>query len=91
MSWFHEFRFRFGAMLRRRRLETEMAEEIRQHIELRTERIRATGMSPDDSRNAALRDFGGYCLSHSLQLHFPSCQAHGVRIGLLYAKALKQG
>ncbi len=36
-----------------------MAEEIRQHIELRAERMRATGMSPDDARDAALRDFGG--------------------------------
>lgn len=36
-----------------------MAEEIRQHVDLLTERNVAAGMSPDEARNAALRQFGG--------------------------------
>ena len=36
-----------------------MAEEIRQHVDLLIERNIAAGISPNEARNAALRDFGG--------------------------------
>ena len=36
-----------------------MPEEIRQHIDLRTERNLGAGMSPDEARHAALRQSGG--------------------------------
>ncbi len=36
-----------------------MAEEIRQHVDLLTERNIAAGMLPHEARNAALRQFGG--------------------------------
>jgi hypothetical protein len=36
-----------------------MAEEMRQHIERLTERKITTGMSPNEARNAARREFGG--------------------------------
>ena len=36
-----------------------MAEEMRQHLERRTQEKIADGMSPDDARHAAQREFGG--------------------------------
>lgn len=42
----------------RRKLDAEMTEEMRLHIELQTERNRASGMNPDEARYAALREFG---------------------------------
>ena len=49
---------RFLNLIRRRKLDAEMAEEMRLHVELQTERNIAAGMSPDDARYAALRQFG---------------------------------
>jgi predicted permease len=39
--------------------DAEMAEEIRQHLALLTERNIASGMASDAARNAATREFGG--------------------------------
>jgi predicted permease len=50
---------RCAAVLRRGQKEDEMAEELRQHLELRVERNLAAGMSPGDARYAAIRAFGG--------------------------------
>src|SRR6266705_5613627 len=54
-AWFSRL---FGVFHKNRR-DAEMAEEIRQHVDLLTERNLAAGMSPDEARNAALRQFGG--------------------------------
>lgn len=43
----------------RKKLETDMAEEMREHLERRTEANLAAGMSPDEARFAAQRQFGG--------------------------------
>jgi predicted permease len=45
-------------LLRRRRLERDMQEEMRQHLERATERFEARGLSPEEARRAALREFG---------------------------------
>lgn len=45
-------------LFRRDRLETEMTEEMRLHVELQTELNRQAGMSPAEARYAALRQFG---------------------------------
>ncbi len=50
---------RFRTLLRKKKIDTEMAEEMRLHVEHLTQRAIADGMSPDDARNAALRRFGG--------------------------------
>src|SRR5688572_15516696 len=47
------------ALFRIRKRDAEMAEEMRLHLELQTERNRAAGMNEGDSRYAALRQFGG--------------------------------
>jgi predicted permease len=52
MSWFER-------IFRRRRLEDDLAEELREHIEERTEQImRLENLSRSEARQAALRAFG---------------------------------
>ena len=48
----------FLNLFRRPKLNAEMAEEMRLHVELQTERNVAAGMSADEARYAALRQFG---------------------------------
>ena len=54
-----KFATRFQNIFRRTQLEAEMTEEMRHHIELQTELNVKAGMSPDEARCAALRQFGG--------------------------------
>ena len=54
-AWFSRL---FG-LFRKNRRDAEMAEEIQAHVDLLTERNIAAGMLPHESRNAALRQFGG--------------------------------
>src|SRR5262245_21002722 len=46
------------SVLLRRRLEREMQEEMRAHLERSTERLEARGLSSDEARRAARREFG---------------------------------
>ena len=55
---------RAWAALRRRQLETELAEEIRQHIELRTRALVDGGMDPREAAFEARRMFGNPTLIH---------------------------
>lgn len=48
----------FSRLLRRRRLETELDEELRFHLEMQAEANRAAGMSADEALRAARRQFG---------------------------------
>ncbi len=48
----------FG-LFRKKSRDAEMAEEIQQHVDLLTERNIQSGMSDNEARNAALREFGG--------------------------------
>src|SRR3954469_16609686 len=50
---------KFMVLFRRRQLDAEMAEEMRLHLERRTEENVASGLSPREARDAALRNFGG--------------------------------
>lgn len=59
MSWFSPTVHRLRALLRRRQLDADMAEEMRAHLELETERQRARGLSEAEARHAASRGFGG--------------------------------
>lgn len=53
------FARRLLGSLQRRRRDSEMADEIRAHLDGLTDRNIAAGMAPDDARSAALRTFGG--------------------------------
>lgn len=58
MRWIASFVFRLKSLFRRKELDTQLAEEIRTHVELAAEAKRAAGLSPEEARNAALREFG---------------------------------
>jgi predicted permease len=53
----HAFR-RLKSLLRRERLDDELQEEIRTHIELRRQQLIADGMDPSEAEAAAQRAFG---------------------------------
>src|SRR5277367_5928484 len=50
---------RCAAVFRRRKLDEELEEELRAHIELAAEENLKRGMSEAEARRAALREFGG--------------------------------
>jgi putative ABC transport system permease protein len=53
-----KFLRKFRSLFRRDKLDAEMTEEMRLHVELQAERNIAAGMSPAEARHAALRRFG---------------------------------
>jgi predicted permease len=53
------FIFRFRALFQKRKLDADMDEEIRSHIELQAQQNIEGGMSPEEARYAAWRQFGG--------------------------------
>ena len=55
MSWLS----RIAAIVRSRKLERDLDEELQLHIELKTQENIAAGMPPAEARYAALRAFGG--------------------------------
>src|SRR5712691_4808091 len=50
---------RLAALFRRRRLEHDLDEELRSHLEMAVELNLHRGMSAEDARREALRSFGG--------------------------------
>ncbi len=59
MSLFHRLIFRLRTLLKRDRLEHEMDDELRGHLELAIEENRKRGLPPAEARRQALIDFGG--------------------------------
>ena len=57
--WVHVLPLRLRSLFRRNRVEHELADEIRDHIERQTAANIAAGMPAGDARTAALRAFGG--------------------------------
>ncbi|HEV8541186.1 MAG TPA: ABC transporter permease [Verrucomicrobiae bacterium] len=51
-------RSRIAAVFRKEKLDAEMEEELRAHLEMRTDLNRNAGMTPEQARLAALRQFG---------------------------------
>ena len=50
---------RCAALFRRQKLDADLDEELRNHIDLAIEENQKRGMSEQEARRAALRDFGG--------------------------------
>ena len=61
--WLFTIPLRIRSLLRRDRVEQELAEELRDHLERKTEENVAQGMTPEEARRKALREFGGVELS----------------------------
>jgi predicted permease len=59
MAWLKIAAGRLLAPFRRARLEKNLEEELRGHLEMLTEENIRRGMSPEEARYAALRSFGG--------------------------------
>ncbi|MGO9201874.1 MAG: ADOP family duplicated permease [Limisphaerales bacterium] len=58
MSWLRKTEVRLRALFQKRRLDAEMDEEMRAHVEMQTQENIEAGMKPEDARYAALRQFG---------------------------------
>ena len=59
MRLWQKIRDGFRALFQKKRLDREMDEEIRSHIEMKTQANIEAGMPPEEARHAALRNFGG--------------------------------
>src|SRR6266566_600576 len=58
-EFFRTLMQRMAALFRRRRLEDDLDEELRSHLEMAIELHLRKGMSAEDARRGALRSFGG--------------------------------
>ncbi|HEV2425916.1 MAG TPA: ABC transporter permease [Terriglobia bacterium] len=59
MRWTQKISLRFRSLLRRKRVEQELGDELRFHLERLIEEAVARGKSPQKARYAALRELGG--------------------------------
>jgi putative ABC transport system permease protein len=57
--WFYKLPLRFRSLFRRGRVERELSDELRFHLENLTQEYIANGMTPEDAPYAALRELGG--------------------------------
>ena len=54
-NWFYAVPLRLRSLLRRQRLEEELDQELQYHLEKKIEEYIAQGLTPEESRYAALR------------------------------------
>src|SRR5215471_4622805 len=52
-------RMRLRSILKGNRVESDLEEELRFHLQRQTEELISKGFAPDDARRQALRQFGG--------------------------------
>ncbi len=58
-KWIYTLPLRLRSLFRRRQVDRELDEELRYHIERKTEENLAKGMTPENARRAALLDLRG--------------------------------
>jgi putative ABC transport system permease protein len=56
---YHWLKAKFRAVFQRRAVERELADELQYHIEAKIRRLFEQGMTADEARTMALREFGG--------------------------------
>jgi predicted permease len=59
MRWIYKLPLRLRSLLRKTRVEQELSQELRFHLEKLIEQNVSNGMAPEDARYAALRELGG--------------------------------
>ncbi len=59
MRWIYKLPLRLRSLFRKGRVEDELSEELRFHLEKQIEQNIASGMTAEEARYAALRTFGG--------------------------------
>src|SRR6266571_2604826 len=87
MEWLRIFSARLRGLFRKRNLDRDLDAELRAHLEMLTEENIRRGMSPEDARHAARREFGGLEQAKELYrdqrgLPFLEALVHDVRFGL---------
>jgi hypothetical protein len=60
MRWLKKLRLRLISLLQSRRLDSDLDEELRYHLDRQIEVNVAAGMSADEARFSALREFGRF-------------------------------
>src|SRR6266480_2713230 len=58
MNWRRKLQLRLRALFQKRKLDAEMDEEMRSHVEMPTQENLDGGLNPEEARYAALRQFG---------------------------------
>src|SRR5437867_11221617 len=58
VNWFHKLKLRLRALVQKEKLDTQMEDEMRSHIEMQTQENIEAGMNPEEARYTALRQFG---------------------------------
>src|ERR1700704_139740 len=58
MNWLQKLPQRIRALFQKKKLDAQMDDEIRSHIEMQTQENIDAGMRPEAARLAALRQFG---------------------------------
>jgi hypothetical protein len=59
MAMLNKLRLRLRALFFKSKMEDELDEEVRFHLERELEENIARGMTPEEARHAAIRSFGG--------------------------------
>jgi hypothetical protein len=57
-EWFYTLRLRLRSFFRRKQVDQELKDELRDHLEQQITENLAAGMSPEDARYSALRAIG---------------------------------
>src|SRR5919108_5067809 len=58
MNWRRKLQLRLRALFQKRKLDMEMDEEMRSHVEMQVQENIQAGMNPEEARYRALRQFG---------------------------------
>jgi hypothetical protein len=58
-QWFYTLPLRLRSFFRRKQVDLELNDELRDHLEQQIKENLAAGMSPEDARYSALRALGG--------------------------------
>ena len=58
MVWLQKLQLRLRALFQKQKLDAQIDEEMRSHIEMQTQENIEAGMNPEEARYAALRQFG---------------------------------
>lgn len=57
--WLYTIPLRLRSLFRRKAVETELSDELRDHLERKTREFVAGGLAPEEARRKAMREFGG--------------------------------
>jgi hypothetical protein len=61
MQWLGELWRRFGVLLRPTQLDRDLKEEMRLHLDLKTQKLIEAGVEPEEARYRAQRSSGTRC------------------------------